>query len=80
LILVEWRRDDGRYVADEQLFTGDTLAFRADASVAGVEEVYEVYGEMLIPLADTRPFADFLALELGVRFSDYKHAGDSNTW
>jgi len=77
---IEWRRDDGNFQADEQLFTGDTLAFRADASVAGAEEVYEVYGEMLIPLADTRPFADFLALELGARLSDYKHAGDSNTW
>ena len=35
---------------------------------------------MLIPLADTRPFADYLALEIGGRFSDYKHAGDVNTW
>jgi len=77
---IEWRRDDGSFQADEQLYTGDTLAFNADASVAGAEEVYEVYGELLIPLADTRPFADFLALELGARLSDYKHAGDSNTW
>jgi outer membrane receptor protein involved in Fe transport len=77
---IEWRRDDGTYSADEQLFTGDTLAFNPDASVAGAEEVIEVYGEMLIPLADTRPFADFLALELGARLSDYKHAGSSNTW
>jgi len=77
---IEWRRDDGTYSADEQLFTGDTLAFNPDASVAGAEEVTEVYGEMLIPLADTRPFADFLALELGARLSDYKHAGTSNTW
>ena len=77
---IEWRRDDGTYSADEQLFTGDTLAFNPDASVAGAEEVIEVYGEMLIPLADTRPFADFLALELGARLSDYKHAGTSNTW
>ena len=77
---IEWRRDDGTYSADEQLFTGDTLAFSADSSVVGAEEVTEIYGEMLIPLAATRPFGDFLALELGARLSDYKHAGTSNTW
>jgi outer membrane receptor protein involved in Fe transport len=76
----EWRRDDGQFEADDQLFTFDTLAYRGSSPVAGVEEVYEVFGEMLIPLADTRPFADFLALEIGGRFSDYKHAGTSNTW
>ncbi len=77
---VEWRRDDGHFAADEAFFTFDTLAFRPDASVAGTEEVVEAYGEMLIPLADTRPFADYLAVELGARFSEYKHAGSSNTW
>ena len=77
---IEWRRDDGSFSADETLFTGDTLAYGGDASVIGVEEVYEIYGEMLIPLADTRPFADYLALEIGARLSEYKHAGSVNTW
>jgi outer membrane receptor protein involved in Fe transport len=77
---VEWRRDDGSFFADDYLFTNDTLGYRADASVFGTEEVVEVFGEMLVPLADTRPFADFLALELGARYSDYKNAGDSETW
>jgi outer membrane receptor protein involved in Fe transport len=77
---VEWRRDDGTFEADPQLFSFDTLAYRAQSPVAGVEEVFEVFGEMLIPLADTRPGADYLALEIGGRYSDYKRAGDSNTW
>jgi iron complex outermembrane receptor protein len=77
---VEWRRDDGSFFADDYLFTGDTLGYRPDASVFGTEEVFEVFGEMLVPLADTRPFADYLALELGARYSDYKNAGDSETW
>ena len=77
---VEWRRDDGTFEADPQLFSFDTLAYRAQSPVAGVEEVFEVFGEMLIPLADTRPGADFLAIEIGGRYSDYKRAGDSSTW
>jgi len=76
----EWRRDDGGFSANEQLFTGDTLAYRGDASVIGSEDVYEIYGEMLIPLADSRPFADYLAVEIGGRFSDYEHAGEVSTW
>jgi len=77
---VEWRRDNGSYEADETLFSGDTLAFNPDASVVGSEDVFEVYGEVLIPLADTRPFADYLALEIGGRLSDYEHAGEVSTW
>jgi iron complex outermembrane receptor protein len=77
---IEWRRDDGSYSADETLFSGDTLAFFPDASVVGSEDVFEAYGELLIPLADTRPFADYLALEIGGRYSDYEHAGSVNTW
>lgn len=77
---VEWRRDDGTFEADPQLFSFDTLAYRAQSPVAGIEEVFEVFGEMLIPLADTRPGADYLGLEIGGRYSDYKRAGDSNTW
>ena len=77
---IEWRRDEGHFSADDYLFSGDTLGYNGDASVIGVEEVYEIFGEMLIPLADTRPFADYLALEIGGRFSNYEHAGDVNTW
>jgi outer membrane receptor protein involved in Fe transport len=77
---VEWRRDDGSFFADDYLFTNDTLGYRPTASVVGTEEVFEVFGEMLVPLADTRPFADYLALEIGARYSDYKNAGDSETW
>lgn len=77
---VEWRRDDGSFFADDYLFSNDTLGFRPTASVFGTEEVIEVFGEMLVPLADTRPFADYLALEIGARYSDYKNAGESETW
>ncbi len=71
----EWRRDDGSFVADEFLFSGDSLGFDSVAPVIGEEDVYEVYAEMLIPLADGLALAEYLALEIGGRYSEYGHAG-----
>ena len=77
---IEWRRDDGSFRADDSLFSGDTLGYLGDAPVIGTEDVYEAYAEMLIPLADHAAFAEYLALEIGGRFSSYEHAGDVETW
>lgn len=80
VIGVEWREDSGSFAADEALFTGDTLGFRGNASVNGTESVFEVYGEVLVPLAQGARFAEYLGLELGARYSDYKNAGAVNTY
>jgi outer membrane cobalamin receptor len=77
---VEWRRDSGDLEADEALFAGDTLGFRADSNVVGEETVYEVYAEALVPLLSDLPFARYLGLELGGRLSSYDNAGDLETW
>jgi outer membrane receptor protein involved in Fe transport len=77
---VEWRRDDGDFKADDYLFSGDTLGYFPDSPVIGTEDVVEVYAEMLIPLADGLTFADYLALEIGGRYSDYDHAGSVDTY
>lgn len=72
---VEWRSDDASYKADDVLFTGDTLGFRGDAPVEGRENVFEIFGEAVIPLAQNAAFADYLGLEIGARYSQYDHAG-----
>jgi outer membrane receptor protein involved in Fe transport len=77
---VEWRRDDGSFKADDYLFSGDTLGYGGDSPVNGKEDVVEVYAEMLIPLADGVTFVDYLALEIGGRYSDYDHAGSVDTY
>jgi outer membrane receptor protein involved in Fe transport len=77
---MEWRRDNGSFEADEYLFTGDTMGASGDAPVIGEEEVLEVYAEMLVPLMDGFRFADYLALEIGGRYSDYDHAGSVDTY
>jgi outer membrane receptor protein involved in Fe transport len=75
---VTWRSDEIFYKADDLLFTGDALGFFSESSVVGVEEVIEVYGEAVVPLASGAPLADYLGLEIGVRYSDYRIAG--GTW
>ncbi|MEM1262885.1 MAG: TonB-dependent receptor [Pseudomonadota bacterium] len=70
-----WRRDEGEFAADEVLFTGDTLGFRGEGAVNGAEEVLEPYAEVVVPLVAGADWSDYLGLEAGVRFSDYKLAG-----
>jgi len=77
---LEWRRDDGSFKADDYLFSGDTLGYGGHAPVIGKEEVYEAYTEMLIPLANGAAFAEYLALEIGGRYSSYDQAGSVETY
>jgi outer membrane receptor protein involved in Fe transport len=77
---LEWRRDEGDFSADEVLFLGDTLGFRGESSISGSEEVWELYGEALVPLVTDEAWADYFGLEVGVRHSEYKQAGSNSTW
>jgi iron complex outermembrane recepter protein len=77
---LEWRRDEGDFAADEVLFEGDTLGFRGQSSISGAEEVWELYGEAVVPLAASTAWADYLGIEIGARYSDYKLAGGNWTW
>ena len=45
--------------------------FNAAQAIQGVTDVYEVYGELLVPVAHDLPFMQRLDLDLGARFSDY---------
>jgi outer membrane receptor protein involved in Fe transport len=77
---VEWRRDETEFKPDEVLFTGEALSWPADTPVSGTNEVYEYYAEAVIPLASELPWARYLGLEFGGRYSDYNHAGDVQTY
>ena len=77
---VGWRSDEIFYKADDLLFSGDAIGFSSESSVAGSEEVVEVYGEAIVPLASGTALADYLGLEIGARYSDYKIGGGSWTY
>ncbi len=77
---VEWRRDETDFRPDEVLWTGEALSTPPGTPVSGANEVYEFYAEAVVPLLGDRPWADYLGLELGGRYSDYNHAGDLRTY
>jgi iron complex outermembrane receptor protein len=68
----EWRRDKGRFRDD------DALRNDGPAGVDGTETVFELYTEALVPMLDTE--SQYLGLELGARWSDYKNAGSIWTY
>ena len=77
---LEWRSDDGDFVADNDLFLNDALGFTPDQSVKGSESVWEAYAEFAVPLAEGVRWAEYLGLELGGRYSRYRNAGSVDTW
>ena len=78
----EWRVDDGSYFADRYITTGDSMEFGdyPSSDVVGEERVSEIFAELLLPLFDGAVLADYLALELGARYSNYDHAGGEDAW
>ena len=43
-------------------------------------DVTEVFGEVRIPILADKPFAEMLAIEGAVRYSDYSNFGAATTW
>jgi outer membrane receptor protein involved in Fe transport len=78
---LEWRSDDIYFKADDALSSGDSLNFvGSQSTIDGTEEVLEIYGEAVVPLAADARWAKSLALEVGGRYSDYKLAGGVSTY
>jgi outer membrane receptor protein involved in Fe transport len=52
----------------------------AGLPVNGSFDVYELFGEARVPLVSDAPFAKYLGLELGYRFSNYSSVGNTDTY
>ncbi|MGC1470165.1 MAG: TonB-dependent receptor, partial [Sphingorhabdus sp.] len=52
----------------------------ASPDVFGEYDVYEAFGEVVVPILEDLPFAKSLTLEAGVRYSDYSTAGTNTTY
>jgi outer membrane receptor protein involved in Fe transport len=48
--------------------------------IDGEFDVKEVFGELIAPLVENRPFFHSLTLEAGIRYSDYSSSGGSTAW
>ncbi|WP_306017540.1 TonB-dependent siderophore receptor [Oceanicaulis sp. MMSF_3324] len=53
----------------------DVMGFNQSTPIEGSYDVYEVFGEANLPLAEGMQFAEYLALNAGYRYSDYSSVG-----
>ena len=60
--------------------TSGVVGFNGGQPVAGTIDVYETYGEVLVPLVKDLPFFKALNLNLGARYSDYSTIGSTYTY
>ena len=77
----EYRREHLDSVADF-LSTNGLVNGNGGAAppVNGSFDVYELFGEARVPLVSDMPWAKYLGLELGYRFSNYSSVGNTNTY
>lgn len=77
----EYRREELELRVDSAFATGD-LAGQGGATlpVAGDYDLYELFGEMRIPVVQDMPLFQELSLELGYRYSDYSLGFDTSTY
>ncbi len=67
----EYRYEGFDFRPSQDLATGNLTGFNASPPVSGDFDVYELYGEMLVPVLKDLPFAKSVNLELAGRLSDY---------
>jgi len=75
----EYRREESRLTPDPTLQTGLASGNIAEES-RGAFDVYEVFGELRIPLLRDMPLAQSLDLNLAGRFSDYSTVNTTEAW
>ena len=80
----EYREESGETVPDECLKLAPTSCLGGAGGntlpIKGGFDVYEIFGETIIPVFSDLPFAKSLEVELGGRFSDYNPSGSNTTW
>ncbi len=77
----EYRREHLDTIADF-LSTNGLVNGNGGAAppVNGSFDVYELFAESRVPLVSDMPWAKYLGLELGYRWSDYSSVGNTNTY
>jgi len=78
----EYRREGLSYSPNAELASGDLASFGVSSpAVSGHTDVYEVYGEARVPLAQDRgALLDDLTIDGGVRYSWYQNIGGAATY
>ena len=77
----EYRREDLDYSVDNEFSSGD-LSGQGGPTLGnkGQFDVYELFGEIRIPLISNKPFIDDLSFTGGYRYSYYSTVGQTDTY
>ena len=76
----EYRAADLTFTPDSFLAAGDVLGFNAGAPTSGRFDVWELFGEVAVPILSDLPFAEYLGLDAGIRYSDYSTGQVGGVW
>lgn len=76
----EYREESFDFRPDDNLGTGNLLGFNVAPPLAGGFDVYDVYGEVYLPILADMPGAELLAVEAAFRVSDYSTVGTTETY
>ncbi len=77
----EYRRENLVLNTDEEFSTGDLSGQGGPAlSNSGTFDVYELFGEVRVPLVQDQPFVKNLSFDGAYRFSQYSTAGITDTY
>ena len=78
---VEYRREAYDTKSDSNIQTGGFTGRGGQTpNIGGDYDVYEVFGEAIVPLVQGAAFAEELYLELGYRYSNYNTSGGATTY
>ncbi|MEM9013667.1 MAG: TonB-dependent receptor [Pseudomonadota bacterium] len=67
----EYREESGEQVSDTALATGNVSGFNGSPNVQGRFDVYELFGEVQLPLVEDVVFAEDFTINAAARYSDY---------
>lgn len=77
----EYRRETLKLSVDSEFQSGDLSGQGGSTQPNGGSfDVYELFGEVRMPLVTDKPFFRDLSLDIGYRFSDYSTAGTTSTY
>ena len=77
---LEWRQEEFRTVPSQADLSGEIGNEPFPIINGGEYDIFEVFGEVRVPLLEGVTGIDHLALEAAVRFSDYSTIGSVTTW
>jgi outer membrane receptor protein involved in Fe transport len=77
----EYRRDDLELLPDANYQSGDGFGQGGPTTpVSGASDVFELFGEVIVPIVEDRPFAKELSFEAAYRYSEYGSGISTDTY